>query len=108
MVKVGYKVIFNPFKGVNVSGFSNKIHRNVTGKVVEVHEDHQWFGVEYELAEGVTMRTSFKFADIGGDVKVYDSRGSSIETCVCCGDIIPEGRHVCVNCENSVKGEKHA
>lgn len=26
-----------------------------------------------------------------------------IDTCICCGDIIPEGRQVCPNCE---KGEK--
>ena len=24
-----------------------------------------------------------------------------VDTCVCCGAIIPEGRHVCQNCENA-------
>lgn len=23
-----------------------------------------------------------------------------IDTCVCCGDVVPEGRQVCVRCEN--------
>lgn len=25
------------------------------------------------------------------------------ERCVCCGEIIPEGRQVCPNCENKAK-----
>ena len=25
------------------------------------------------------------------------------DRCICCGDIIPEGRQVCPNCEESVK-----
>lgn len=29
---------------------------------------------------------------------------AEIDTCVCCGDIIPEGRQVCPKCE---KGEMH-
>ena len=30
---------------------------------------------------------------------------STEERCVCCGDIIPEGRQVCLNCEVKRKGE---
>ena len=28
------------------------------------------------------------------------------ERCACCGEIIPEGRQVCPNCERSVQDEK--
>lgn len=27
----------------------------------------------------------------------------NVDRCVCCGEIIPEGRHICPNCEGSVK-----
>lgn len=26
-----------------------------------------------------------------------------VETCVCCGEIIPEGRQMCPSCENDIK-----
>lgn len=25
------------------------------------------------------------------------------ERCICCGEIIPEGRQVCINCENNAE-----
>ena len=28
--------------------------------------------------------------------------------CICCGEIIPEGRQVCINCENAVKNKSDA
>lgn len=31
----------------------------------------------------------------------------SVDTCVCCGEIIPEGRQVCWNCEQGVYYTKH-
>lgn len=27
-------------------------------------------------------------------------------TCICCGEIIPEGRQICVSCEQSVRKKK--
>lgn len=36
---------------------------------------------------------------------VEDESRSHDNTCVCCGDIIPEGRQVCPRCENNVKGD---
>lgn len=30
----------------------------------------------------------------------------SVDTCVCCGEMIPEGRQVCWNCENSIGDTK--
>ena len=29
--------------------------------------------------------------------------GATAEHCVCCGDIIPEGRQVCIRCEGGTK-----
>ena len=68
MIKVGQKVKFNPFKGIQVTGFAAL---NVTGigTVVEVYEDHRWFSVEYG-EEGAKKRIGFNFADIGVTVRV--------------------------------------
>lgn len=30
------------------------------------------------------------------------SNNTGVETCVCCGKIIPEGRQMCPNCEKSL------
>lgn len=68
MIKVGQKVSFDPFKGINTYGFTSQ-RRKVTGTVAEVHEDHHWFGVEYEI-DGVKQRTSFNFADVGVSVDI--------------------------------------
>jgi hypothetical protein len=35
-----------------------------------------------------------------------DSRKENENRCVCCGDIIPEGRWVCPNCERKAKEKK--
>lgn len=34
-----------------------------------------------------------------GDAGSMDTRLRSDEICVCCGDYVPEGRQVCLNCE---------
>lgn len=67
MVNVGQKVRFDPFK--TITGFSSEDHRNnpVTGTVIYVNKPHKWFSVEYGNPK---MRTSFKFGQIGEDVKV--------------------------------------
>lgn len=31
---------------------------------------------------------------------------SNANTCVCCGEVIPEGRQVCPNCENEAVSKK--
>lgn len=68
MIKVGQKVRFNPFKYLHVQGTSD-IDAIVEGTVIYVSEAHRWFGVEYS-DDGETWRTSFKFDDIGDNVKV--------------------------------------
>ncbi len=66
MIAVDDKVRFDPF--ATVMGFGVEDHRQtVTGTVVAVNYGHKWFSVEYGCP---AMRTSFKFTEIGKDVKV--------------------------------------
>lgn len=69
MVKAGQEVQFDPFK--EITGFASEDNRwqNVTGTVVMVCEQNQWFSVEYDCG-GVKQRTSFKFSQIGKDVLI--------------------------------------
>ena len=67
MITVGQKVKFDPFQHVGGYGTSDLLGTKVTGTVVEVHEDHRWFSVEYGDPK---QRTSFLFDDIGKDVKI--------------------------------------
>lgn len=67
MVVVDQKAVFDPFaheKGQDIGSLRGK----VTGKVVEVNYGHKWFSVEYGCP---AMRTSFKFCDIGKEVRLY-------------------------------------
>lgn len=66
-VKVGQKVRFDPLKHIGGYGAENVRGHYVMGTVVEVHEQHQWFSVEYDCF-GVKQRASFKFIQIGKDV----------------------------------------
>lgn len=67
MVLIDDKVIFDPFE--EITGFASEINRGkyVTGTVVYVNYEHQWFSVEYGDPKA---RISFKFCDIGQAVKV--------------------------------------
>ena len=69
MIKVGQEVQFDPFK--EITGFASEDNRGkiVTGTVVIVHHLNKWFSVEYDCG-GVKQRTSFKFSQIGKDVKI--------------------------------------
>lgn len=70
MVEVGQKVKFDPFR--EVTGFASEDCRGQIhgGTVVMVNRPHKWFSVEYDCC-GVKMRDSFKFSQIGREVKVY-------------------------------------
>ena len=65
MVVVGQKVRFDPFAGFTGVDLGSS---RVTGEVVEVNYKHKWFSVEWGCP---AQRTSFKFCDIGKEVKVY-------------------------------------
>ena len=67
MIQVGQKVKFDPFQHIGGYGASDLRGKRVTGTVVEVHEKHGWFSVEYGKP---AARTSFVFDDIGKDVKI--------------------------------------
>ena len=64
MIEVGQKVRFEPFK--EMTGFASDLNRGsvATGAVVMVNEQNKWFSVAYG-----NQRTSFKFSQVGTDVK---------------------------------------
>lgn len=67
MVKVGQKVSFDPFAHIQ-NNSDGSLRGRVTGYVAEVNYEHKWFSVKYG---DPVLRTSFKFCDIGKEVKVY-------------------------------------
>ena len=69
MITVGDKVRFDPFQHIAGQDI-NCLRGDVCGEVVEVNYKHKWFSVEYGYPK---LRTSFKFTDIGQDVKVVGS-----------------------------------
>ncbi len=69
MIKVGQKVRFDPFEEITGFGSNDNRGKPVKGTVVMVNEPHRWFSVEYECG-GVKQRTSFKFSQLGEDVKI--------------------------------------
>ena len=65
-VEVGQKVRFDPFE--NAFGYGVEACRGkVTGTVVDVYPEHNWFSVVYGEPK---QRFSFKFGDIGERVKI--------------------------------------
>ena len=67
MIQVGQKVKFDPFAEVMGVGVLENRGNYVTGTVVGVYPRGQWFSVEYGDPK---TRTSFKFCDIGKEVKI--------------------------------------
>ena len=64
MIRVGQRVKFDPtIDWYGCGDPSNRI--TVTGTVVMVNHKHEWFSVQYG-----DFRTSFKFSQIGQEVKV--------------------------------------
>ena len=63
---VGQKVRFDPMAHIDACGIECLRGDIVTGTVVYVNYDHEWFLVEY----GEHQRTSFKFVDIGREVTI--------------------------------------
>ena len=67
MVKVGQKVRFDPLGYISRMGSLEVKGNYVTGTVVMVNVPHKWFSVEYGEPK---QRTSFKFCDIGQEVRI--------------------------------------
>ena len=61
----GRKVQFDPFETAVGYGI-DAIRGLVTGTIVKVYPEHQWFSVVYGEDK---QRTSFKFCDVGERVK---------------------------------------
>ena len=63
--------------------------------------------VEFKVARAITAaeQKADTFIDIagyaacGGEIAVRDAGTGNAETCVACGEVIPEGRQVCPGCE---------
>lgn len=64
MVAVGQMVKYDPFQSMSYLGVG-EIRQIVTGKVVYVNHKRGWFVAEHE-----GMRTTFRFTDIGKDVRI--------------------------------------
>ena len=71
MVIIGDTIKFDPL--YHITGFCSNDYRGnvVTGTVVMVNYANKWFSVEYECG-GKKLRTSFKFSQIGKEVKICD------------------------------------
>ena len=61
----GRKVRFDPFETAMGYGI-DECRGIVTGTIVKVYPEHQWFSVAYG---NPTQRISFKFCDVGERVK---------------------------------------
>ena len=66
MIKVGQRVEFDAFRYMSNSGGTRE-RLETTGIVVYVNKEHQWFSVIYG---NPAARDSFKFSEIGKEVKV--------------------------------------
>ena len=64
-IAAGRKVRFDPFETVSGQGVCD-IRGEVTGTIVKVYEEHQWFSVVWGDPKQLT---SFKFCDVGERVK---------------------------------------
>ena len=71
MITVDDKVQFDPFEVI--TGFASDLNRGkiMTGTVVMVNYANKWFSVEFDCG-GTKQRLSFKFSQIGKDVKICD------------------------------------
>lgn len=64
MIEVGQKVKYDPFKAMSYSGVC-EIRKTVVGVVIYVNHKRRWFTVEND-----GIRTTFRFTDIGQDVRI--------------------------------------
>ena len=73
-------------------------HRKITRKK-KVNKKPLTFAEILHIAE-VYNRVHHKYLHYGNVVALVDRYA---DHCVCCGAIVPEGRHVCPQCEMAVK-----
>ena len=59
--EIGDKFRFVPCcGGIIAAGLSEELRREVTGTVVQIHEEHRWYRASYETPQG-TRHECFKF-----------------------------------------------
>ena len=66
MIKLGQKVLFNPFDGTKVLGCMDD-DSAVIGEVTYINDENQWFQITYGKHN---LRRCYKFSDIGTDVEI--------------------------------------
>lgn len=65
MIKLGQKIKFDPWHGIN-SVLGSREGGEVEGKVIFVNPKHSYFTAEYELGNE-RYTSSFHFCDVYGD-----------------------------------------
>ena len=59
--EIGDKFRFVPCcGGIIAAGLSEELRREVTGTVVQIHEEYRWYRASYETPQGVLHET-FKY-----------------------------------------------
>lgn len=71
-----------------------KIARSLTAKIQKPDTFVDIAGYAACAGELATGRDTAR----GAETVTQTPRRENADTCVCCGDIIPEGRHICINC----------
>lgn len=62
MIEIGDKVRFVPAANFDHSaGFTDILRAQVTGTVIQIHEEHGWYRVEYPLNARCIGHECFKF-----------------------------------------------
>lgn len=69
MIELGQKVKFDSTREVKGLHSRNTEKNIVTGTVAYINVENKWFLVEY-ICHDATLRTAFKFSDIGEAVTI--------------------------------------
>ena len=64
MIKVGQKVIFDPWHGIHGSDVA-EVKGERKGRIIYVNDEHRYFTASYEINNRKWL-TSFKFTDVVG------------------------------------------
>ena len=60
--EIGDTIRFKPAAySTGVAGFGAELDVLVTGTVIQIHEEHRWYRVSWEMRPGCTGHETFKF-----------------------------------------------
>ena len=74
-----------------------KVKSGVTRNVIEVHRvSRVWFedGRVWYIQDGSSARFPYGYQLL----EIYDRTIGNENTCICCGESIPEGTQICIKC----------